>query len=236
MSALWPMGLTCSSPGRPRAWRGACFRFTSIGDLSGRGTTCRCHVPTPAGALGRNVWAEVGTVAVDEPTRDYSASLVAAASRTERATLNWSGGTYLDSTGGDDLSAFQIYQSRAAGLPLDDTVPVDTVLAYPGGWINDGFGKGGVRRGRFRSRRDGLPVAKWSANHGDLAVRRGRGRSGRQSPRRRADHERHHHRRAPPARSRLAGKPAQRRLFRAGRPTAHAPVASQPDLMMTHPT
>ena len=113
------------------------------------GIMCRCHAPTPAGALGRNVWVEVGTVAADEPTRDYSASLVAAASRTERATLNWSGGTYLDSTGGDDLSAFQVYQSRAAGRPLDDSVPVDTVVAYPGGWINDGFGKGGFGAAGF---------------------------------------------------------------------------------------
>ena len=113
------------------------------------GTMRHCHVPTPAGALGRNVWVEVGTVAVDEPTRDYSASLAAAASRAERATLNWLGGTYLDPTGGDNLGAFQIYQSRAAGQPPDETVPVDTVVAYPGGWINDGFGKGGFGAAGF---------------------------------------------------------------------------------------
>ena len=107
------------------------------------GTVCRCHVPTPAHAVGRNVWVEVGTVAAADPTRDYSASLAASLGRTERATLNWSGGTYLDSTGRDDISAFQIYQSAAAGLPVDDSVAVDTVVAYPGGWINDGFGKGG---------------------------------------------------------------------------------------------
>jgi hypothetical protein len=32
---------------------------------------------------------------------------------------------------------------------VDLTVTVDTVIAYPGGWINDGFGKGGFGGGGF---------------------------------------------------------------------------------------
>ena len=113
------------------------------------GTALRCHVPTPVNAVGRNVWVEVGTVAANEPSQDYSGNLVAPRNRTERATLSWSGGTYLDSTGLDDIGAFQIYQSAAAGSPVDTTLAVATVVAYPGGWINDGFGKGGFGEAGF---------------------------------------------------------------------------------------
>ena len=162
---------------------GTMFQVYVDRQLVWSGTVCRCHVPTPAHAVGRNVWVEVGTVAVAEPTRDYSANLIAPAGRTERATLNWSGGTYLDSTGRDDIRAFQIYQSAAAGLPVDDTMAVDVVVAYPGGWINDGFGKGGMGRGRFWPGRHDLPVAEWAADVGNLAVCRGRGGSRRESPR-----------------------------------------------------
>ncbi len=122
---------------------GTTFQVYLDRQLVWSGTAQRCHVPTPAHAAGRNVWVEVGTVDAGEPTRDYSASLIAPANRTERATLGWSGGTYLDTSGQDDIGAFQIYQSRAAGAPVNDAVAVDTVVAYPGGWINDGFGKGG---------------------------------------------------------------------------------------------
>lgn len=113
------------------------------------GTARRCHVPTPTNAVGRNVWVEVGTVAANEPTQDYSGSLVAPGNRTDRAVLSWSGGTYLDSTGLDDIGAFQIYQSAVDGTPVFDLSAVDTVVAYPGGWINDGFGKGGFGEAGF---------------------------------------------------------------------------------------
>lgn len=117
--------------------------------LAWSGTARRCHIPTPLNAVGRNVWVEVGTVDADEPTCDYSASLVAQANRSDRALLSWSGGTYLDPTGRDDIGAFQIYQSPAAGAPVDDAIAVDSVVAYPGGWINDGFGKNGFGEAGF---------------------------------------------------------------------------------------
>ena len=117
--------------------------------LAWSGTARRCHVSTPANAAGRNVWVEVGTVGAFEPTQDYSSSLVAPANRTDRALLSWSGGTYLDPTGLDDIGAFQIFQSPAAGAPVDDTTVVDVVVAYPGGWINDGFGKNGFGEAGF---------------------------------------------------------------------------------------
>ncbi len=117
--------------------------------LAWYGVSQRCHVPIPAAGLGRNIWVEVGTVGVYEPTSDYSSSLVAPGGRTERAQLSWSGGTYLDPTGQDDIQGFRIYQSPTPGAAVDMTAAVDTVIAYPGGWINDGFGKGGFGGGGF---------------------------------------------------------------------------------------
>jgi hypothetical protein len=117
--------------------------------LAWYGTTTRCHVPLPANAGGRNVWVEVGSVGAFEPTTDYSSSLAAPGGRSERAVLSWSGGTYLDPSGRDDVHSFGIYQSSAPGQPVSFAQVVDTVFAYPGGWINDGFGKGGFGGGGF---------------------------------------------------------------------------------------
>ncbi len=128
---------------------GTTFQVYVDRQLVWSGNTRRCHVPIPFGAVGRNVWVEVGTVAANEPTQDYSASLTAPGNRTERATLSWWGGTYLDPTGLDDIGAFQIYQSDLAGGPVDQVLVVDTVVAYLGGWINDGFGKGGFGEAGF---------------------------------------------------------------------------------------
>lgn len=117
--------------------------------LAWYGTARRCHVPIPFGALGRNIWVEVGTVGAGEPTLDYSTSLTAPGGRTERAQLSWAGGTYLDPTGRDDIQGFRICRSPTPGSPVDLSGPVDAVAAYPGGWINDGFGKGGFGGGGF---------------------------------------------------------------------------------------
>jgi hypothetical protein len=117
--------------------------------LAWYGASRCCHVPIPAGGLGRNIWVEVGTVGADEPTRDYTSSLVAPGGRTERARLSWAGGSYLDPSGQDDIQGFRIYQSTTPGGSIDLTAAVDTVIAYPGGWINDGFGKGDFGGGGF---------------------------------------------------------------------------------------
>jgi hypothetical protein len=117
--------------------------------LAWYGASSRCHVPIPSGDLGRNIWVEIGTVDVGEPTLDYSSSLVAPGNRSERAVLSWWGGTYLDPTGQDDIQGFRIYQNPSPRTPVDLSTSVDSVVAYPGGWINDGFGKGGFGRGGF---------------------------------------------------------------------------------------
>lgn len=117
--------------------------------LTWSGSAQRCHVPTPPRASERNIWVEVGVVAAGEAATDFSADLVAPGGRTERATLTWSGGTYLDPTGRDDLAAFLIYASDGPGGSINLAAPVDRVAAYPGGWINDGFGKGGFGEAGF---------------------------------------------------------------------------------------
>jgi hypothetical protein len=111
--------------------------------LAWYGASRRCHVPLPAGRLGRNIWVEVGTVDASEATLDFSSSLVAPNGRSERVQLSWSGGTYLDPSGQDDIQGFWIYQGPSAGAAVDPATSVDVVVAYPGGWINDGFGKSG---------------------------------------------------------------------------------------------
>ena len=122
---------------------GSTFQVYVDRRLAWYGTSTRCHVPIPAGDSGCNTWVEVCTVGADEPTQDYSSSLVAPGGRSERAGLSWAGGTYLDPTGRDDIQGFWIYQGPAPGQPVAMTSAVDSVVAYPGGWINDGFGKGG---------------------------------------------------------------------------------------------
>jgi hypothetical protein len=129
--------------------KGTIFQVYVDRRLAWYGASNRCYVPIPAGDLGRNVWVEIGTVDPDEPTVNYSSSLVAPGGRSERALLSWTGGTYLDPTGQDDIRGFQIYQSLSPGLPVDPTTSVDSVAAYPGGWINDGFGKGEFGGGGF---------------------------------------------------------------------------------------
>jgi hypothetical protein len=128
---------------------GAIFQVYVDRRLAWYGASSRCHVPIPTGDPGRNIWVEIGTVDADEPTADYSSNLVALGNRSERAVLSWSGGTCLDPTGQDDIQGFRIYQSPSPGAPVDLTTLVDSVVAYPGGWINDGFGKGGFGGGGF---------------------------------------------------------------------------------------
>jgi hypothetical protein len=113
------------------------------------GRAKQCYVPIPSGASGRNTWVEVGTVAPDEASSDFSGSLTGPGGPGERALLSWLGGTYLDHTGHDDIQGFLVFQSAAASAPVNYSAPVDTIPAYPGGWISDGFGQGGFGQGGF---------------------------------------------------------------------------------------
>ena len=117
--------------------------------LAWSGPSRSCNLPSPAGAAGRLAWVEVGTVAPSEARRDFSAALSGPAGSGGRAHLNWSGGTYLDPSGRDDVRGFHVFQSTTPGGPANFTNAVGTVAAYPGGAITDGLGVGGFGRGGF---------------------------------------------------------------------------------------
>lgn len=108
-----------------------------------------CHVPVPANACSRNVWIEVGSVDAGEANADFSTSLSGPGGSGDRALLSWLGGSYLDPTGNDDVAGYRIYRSPAPGAPADMTTVIDTISAYPGGAVLDGFGVGGFGQGGF---------------------------------------------------------------------------------------
>jgi hypothetical protein len=126
----------------------SCYQVYINSRLAWYGTATRCRVPIPTGALGCNTWVEAGTVAFDEQVDDFSANLTGRMAD-GRASLSWLGGTYLDPSGLDDVQGFRIYQSPAPGSPVDYTAAAYSLLAYPGGWISDGFGCSGFGQGGF---------------------------------------------------------------------------------------
>lgn len=128
---------------------GTIFQVYVDRNLTWYGMSSRCRVSIPPAALGRNTWIEVGTVGPDETSIDYSSSLGATIGDSDRVQLSWLGGTYLDPTGQDDVEGFQIFSSATPGAPVDLTTLVDTVPAYPGGWVSDGFGQWGFGQGGF---------------------------------------------------------------------------------------
>lgn len=129
--------------------KGAVFQVYADGRLAWYGTARRCHVPTPSGASGRNVWVDVATVDPGEAQRDFSALLASRSQGGPHVRLSWPGGTYLDTSGRDDIQGFRVYRGDAPGAPVDRTAPVGDVPAYPGGWVCDGFGLGGFGLGGF---------------------------------------------------------------------------------------
>lgn len=128
---------------------GACYQVYIDRRLSWAGRSRRCHIPLPPGASGRNIWVDVGTVAIQESMVDFSTQWPTATGLTTRARLTWKGGTYLDPSGLNDVRGFRIYGSPAPGAAVDFTTILGVVSAYPGGWISDGFGMGGFGDGGF---------------------------------------------------------------------------------------
>lgn len=117
--------------------------------LTWSGRAKRCQVPMPSSSSHRNIWVDVGTVAPGESTLDFSSQLSSLQLGVGKATLSWNGGTYLDSSGADQVQGFRIYQSPSAGLAVDFNFPVADLPAYPGGWVSDGFGLSGFGSGGF---------------------------------------------------------------------------------------
>jgi hypothetical protein len=67
----------------------------------------------------------------------------------DRAQLSWLGGSYLDASGNDDVSGFQVYGEILPGSGMDYQNPLAEICAYPGGILIDGFGLGGYGQGGF---------------------------------------------------------------------------------------
>jgi hypothetical protein len=111
------------------------------------GTSRRCHVPVPAILAGGRVWVDVGTVSGAETHLDFSGSLESLTRGGDTVELSWTGGTYLDPTGHDDVGGFRVYGSPGPGAETDVSKPIADLAAYPGGWICDGFGLGGFGGG-----------------------------------------------------------------------------------------
>ena len=125
------------------------------------GRSKRCHVPIPYTSSDRNTWVEVGTVGRGEGNLDFSANLSGPGGPGERAQLSWLGGTYLDPTGQDDVQGFRVYQSAQPNAPVSYSVSVASVPAYPGGWIDDGFGQWGFGQGGYGR---AAAVYRWTSN------------------------------------------------------------------------
>jgi hypothetical protein len=117
--------------------------------LTWSGVSTHCYAPIPAGPAGRSIWVEVGLVEAGEAYQDFSSGLLSLSRASTAVQLSWSGGTYLDPTGQDDVRGFRIYCSSSPGTPVDFSLPVADIPAYPGGWISDGFGLGGFGNGGF---------------------------------------------------------------------------------------
>jgi hypothetical protein len=127
---------------------GVWFQVYVNGTLNWCGQARHCSVPRPAYQPGQIVAVEVGEVLPQEIYQDFS-SILSGSKSLGTVTLNWLGGSYLDPSGGDDVLGFTITSSRTPNTAIDPTNVVGSVLAYPGGWIGDGFGLGPFGKGGF---------------------------------------------------------------------------------------
>ena len=140
------------------------------------GTARWVAIPMPSS----QVRIDIGAVQAGEGTTDFSVQLPAAPG--DRAQLSWLGGSYLDPTGNDDVAGFRVYGETAPGNGIDYTGALAEIIAYPGGILTDGFGRGGFGRLRPRctSGRAPCPGIGHLVIRGRLGRRRGQpGCSGR---------------------------------------------------------
>jgi hypothetical protein len=97
------------------------------------------RLPIPAGL--RRI--DIGTVGAGGEQTSFSSSLPPAPAR--RATLSWTGGTYLDPT----IAGYAVYSSANAGGAVDYSKSKATITAYPGNLYTDGYGLGGYGYGGY---------------------------------------------------------------------------------------
>jgi hypothetical protein len=112
---------------------GSVYQVYVNGVLAWHGLGPPAIIPFPTSPYGT---VNVGTVLPSEAALDLSSELPSGPPR--RVSLQWYGGTYLD----PDVQGFHVYQGTAAGGPVDYSHVADTVAAYLGGFITDGYGQG----------------------------------------------------------------------------------------------
>ena len=103
------------------------------------GTSTYCSVPVPSSA----VRIDIGSVGSGQQTTDFSSTL--APTPDNKALLSWLGGTYLDSTGNNNVAAFHVYGSSSPGGSVNYGSMLATIPIDP----SDGFGLGGFGQGGF---------------------------------------------------------------------------------------
>jgi hypothetical protein len=113
------------------------------------GRSTRCFTPIPPEAASNPVAVAVGSVDPSNRTIDFSGMLPAAPGLATRATLKWSGGSFLESGSSGSIAGYSIFIGSGPGKGVSFTNPIGVVPAYPGGWITDGFGLGGFGSGGF---------------------------------------------------------------------------------------
>ena len=117
--------------------------------LAWSGRQNSCYIPLPSNTSLRNVRIDVGEVDPEDSNVDYSSQLQLLPGLSSRVQLSWYGGTYLDSTGRDNIGGFLIYGSTETSTLGSQTTLLARFAAYPGGWITDGFGLGPYGDGGF---------------------------------------------------------------------------------------
>lgn len=142
---------------RPPVWDGSALHLEWT-STAPRGTTYQVYVARALAWYGTSTWVsipmpssrvriDIGAVGPGEGATDFSALLPAAPQ--DRARLSWLGGSYLDATGNDDVSAFRVFGETAPGGGIDFGTVLAEIPAYPGGVLADGFGLGGYGQGGF---------------------------------------------------------------------------------------
>jgi hypothetical protein len=125
---------------------GTVFQIYADSALMWTGTARRAVLPLLTSA---NI--DVGAVGAGESAADFSADLPAVP--TDRARLEWTGGTFLSGT----ITGFNIYQSAVAGGAVSYAARVAFVPAYGASIATTDFGAGTFGGGAF-----GAPEANYS--------------------------------------------------------------------------
>lgn len=123
--------------------------------LAWSGQRCSAWIAVPSGP----VRIDIGAVGPGEQDTDFSASLPAGPAR--RVQITWQSGLYK----GTDLAGFRVYGPDTPGGPVDRSVVLADITAYPLGIATGGFGLGGFGSGGF-----GQVASNYTWTSGPLAA------------------------------------------------------------------